>query len=179
MSHAEDDAGEHRAPPHRLCAAPDSGQPVSAHLQRGGFHRHRQIRGGKRAGGGQRGEPGDDDYDSRRIGREHRRVGADEPVLRRGRRGRAAPRGRHDDRFRRRRVGRRVSARLAAEWTGAAADARAERNSGDGDTLFAGDLRRIPVHVPIQHSGGGAPERRRQQNAGDLSGAGERDERGA
>ena len=28
-------------------------------------------------------------------------------------------------------------------------------------------------------SGGGAPERRRQQNAGDLSGAGERDERGA
>ena len=45
--------------------------------------------------------------------------------------------------------------------------------------LFAGDLRRIPVHVPIQHSGGGAPEHRRQQNAGDLSGAGERDERGA
>ena len=72
-----------------------------------------------------------------------------------------ALRGRHDDRFWRRRVGRRVSARLAAERTGAAADARVERNTGDGDALFAGDLRRIPVHVPIQHSGGGAPERRR------------------
>ena len=76
-------------------------------------------------------------------------IGASVLMSRRGGRGRASPRGRHDDCLRRNRVARRVCRRLAAERAGAAADERAGRDFGDGGALFAGDFRRLPVYVSI------------------------------